>query len=425
MKFRIFVFIALVALIPTMATADLWSDLKKIAKDAAVETITKKPEPKAEPKPKPKPVVVQPTVTKPKKKAPQVSASDLSKSEVVSLQKCLNQHNYNAGTPDGIVGKKTRNAVKLMFQNSNKTPVTITLDDEELDFCLMLPKPTAAPTTTISTAEAAPKPSTDKKVKPAPKSERLVKKGDIIGLQECLNEKKFDAGVANGSMTQKTIDAAIEFQEAMFESRGLTGQREVAKYPNENVLLGCFFASDFVNPNSAKAKTEAKESAKIHSATNGEMEILTFGEPSLMQWKTEFNNFDGHIVVTTIYTDYYARKAEYYFKFKDSAGREFFTPCTREEMAKRGADPSNTKCETTTGAARWRELEPNISTVSVKCENGADTIKFIRGGVWYSGTVPTTIDKIVRNNSGDYAQVRYKDVCKGMGKLLEVSFTKT
>ena len=111
MKIRIIVFIALVALIPTMATADLWSDLKKIAKDAAVETIT----PKAEPAPKPA-AVVQPTAA-PKPTATKSKADKtrkLTRAEVTELQQCLNRLGFNAGTPDGISGRKTRNAVTAM-----------------------------------------------------------------------------------------------------------------------------------------------------------------------------------------------------------------------------------------------------------------------------------------------------------------------
>ena len=129
MKCRFLVFTMLVAVYPAIATADLWSDLKKIAKDTAAETIKPKPEPAPPPKPKP---VVKTTVAKPTAKKSKPS-EPLTRAEIVKFQECLNMRGFNAGTPDGLIGRKTIDATiafKQMAKDKRGAESTIIVNGD-------------------------------------------------------------------------------------------------------------------------------------------------------------------------------------------------------------------------------------------------------------------------------------------------------
>ncbi|MDD7908503.1 peptidoglycan-binding domain-containing protein [Pseudovibrio exalbescens] len=68
-------------------------------------------------------------------------ASNPQREQNRDIQNRLNVLGYNAGTPDGIVGRKTRGAINA-FQTDKGFPATGTLNDEELALLYQLTTPT-------------------------------------------------------------------------------------------------------------------------------------------------------------------------------------------------------------------------------------------------------------------------------------------
>ena len=64
-------------------------------------------------------------------------------------------------------------------------------------------------------------------------------KESIIHLQNCLNDKGFDAGVADGVAGKKTIAAGREFRKALIAAQGKTGQIPITDEIDKKLLFAC------------------------------------------------------------------------------------------------------------------------------------------------------------------------------------------
>jgi len=67
-----------------------------------------------------------------KETQPRSQGEGIGKGDIAKAQERLNQKGYNVGTPDGIAGKKTRQAIS-QFQKVNGLSVTGQLDQQTLD----------------------------------------------------------------------------------------------------------------------------------------------------------------------------------------------------------------------------------------------------------------------------------------------------
>lgn len=86
------------------------------------------------------------------------------KETIKEIQELLNAKGYGCGTPDGIAGKNTCNAV-IQYKEDNNMEATSTIDQELLDSLkgitpTPIPSPTPTPTPSTSTYKYVPKTTT-------------------------------------------------------------------------------------------------------------------------------------------------------------------------------------------------------------------------------------------------------------------------
>ena len=104
-------------------------------------------------------------------------------------------------------------------------------------------------------------------------SDPLDKQG-IGELQECLNKKGFNAGVADGIAGKQTVKAVRKFKAAAIAAQGKTGQIEVTDEINKSVLIGCTFY----------------EKKNAQAFASGEVEAEFYGQNATLKWRVTENN---------------------------------------------------------------------------------------------------------------------------------------
>lgn len=103
-----------------------------------------------------------------KKNATETSSTEkekiTDKETIKEIQELLNAKGYECGTPDGIAGKNTCNAV-IQYKEDNNMEATSTIDQEFVDSLkgitpTPIPSPTPTPTPSTSTYKYVPKTTT-------------------------------------------------------------------------------------------------------------------------------------------------------------------------------------------------------------------------------------------------------------------------
>lgn len=103
-----------------------------------------------------------------KKNATETSSTEkeeiIDKETIKEVQELLNAKGYQCGTPDGIAGKNTCNAV-IQYKEDNNMEATSTIDQEFVDSLkgitpTPIPSPTPTPTPSTSTYKYVPKTTT-------------------------------------------------------------------------------------------------------------------------------------------------------------------------------------------------------------------------------------------------------------------------
>jgi len=118
------------------------------------------------------------------------AAEYTDKETVKKVQQALNDAGYDCGTPDGVAGKKTKNAI-MEYQAWAGLEQTGTIDDTLLEQLSFLGSPTQ---------EAAEGQAVNAD------TETLKK------VQQALNSAGFDCGTPDGVMSESTKNAIMEFQ---------------------------------------------------------------------------------------------------------------------------------------------------------------------------------------------------------------------
>src|SRR5262245_9537161 len=124
-------------------------------------------------------------------------SSYVDSSTIREVQQTLTHRGFRTGPVDGVMGAATRSAVK-QFQQSENLEATGQLNRQTLVALGLQPDPAA--------------------VRPV----RIYGAGTIRKVQQTLNNRGFDAGAVDGSMTPRTQAAVRDFQKS--ENLEPTGQ---------------------------------------------------------------------------------------------------------------------------------------------------------------------------------------------------------
>lgn len=167
MKIHSFVFIALVALTPTMAKASPYDPLTK-------------------------------------------------KQDIIELQNCLNNQGFDTGAPDGVVGNKLREAVGDFRSAAKKRGVSVSVSNE-VNRSAMAQCKSITLNRDNTAARAA------ERAKPAPSASEMAerrRRSEVRNLQQCLTDLKFDIGTADGIAGKRTLAAVKQLRKEAGMSGG-------------------------------------------------------------------------------------------------------------------------------------------------------------------------------------------------------------
>ena len=219
-----------------------------------------------------------------------MASEPVSAETVKEVQQALNDAGFNCGTPDGVAGNNTKNAISE-YQQSNGMTVTGEIDDELLEALFPQEDSEEAEKAAVETEVASEKEDTE--------TESLETEAIKSGTEATtLSDGKFhmDPGDA---MYYKCVDGVkvklhIEGEEAIVEIVEEGGEevepREIARYGSYEVNFANYIAEKYVA--TARAELEGTEIREITETYEdvAEKPDLSFEEP-LFSWE----RFNGSI----------------------------------------------------------------------------------------------------------------------------------
>lgn len=127
---------------------------------------------------------------------------------VMQVQACLNDKGYNAGPADGLIGKKTRNAIRSFEADNNLPQTGVASQDIRERACSG-----NYASSTATTSKQALSSSTASKNTKKVKSESEMTPKDIEALQKCLAGLNLYSGKITGTVNQETREAVTKLSE--------------------------------------------------------------------------------------------------------------------------------------------------------------------------------------------------------------------
>ena len=158
-------------------------------------------------------------------------------SQVVTLQRRLNELGYNCGVADGIFGSRTRQAV-MAFQRDNGLAVDGIVGPKTIAKLFAVsnppqnrnPEPSAPPSSGEQPSRGD-ESSNQNTTPPITTTLKLGSRGDqVVTLQKRLNELGYNCGVADGIFGSRTRQAVMAFQrDNGLAVDGIVGPKTIAK----------------------------------------------------------------------------------------------------------------------------------------------------------------------------------------------------
>ncbi|MEP3279292.1 MAG: peptidoglycan-binding domain-containing protein [Stappiaceae bacterium] len=196
-----------------------------------------------------------------------------SRDQIQDFQTRLNTLGYNAGRPDGAIGRRTRSAISA-FQAARQVPQTGILSEADVNALMVATSPNPGTSKAIGQEETSQR---QRQKTATPEGTRAQRTVSIVDVQKRLNQLGYDVGQIDGVLSQKMRDATAAFQR--------DNNRDVTGVLNHGGINHLFQLTEAVE---AKVASEEEKSQKALSPTVEQTQSSSL-----------INSSDGRISVTT------------------------------------------------------------------------------------------------------------------------------